>query len=262
MAKSGKKKPVEESEEILSGSEEALGSEDALASGSDESVFASAKAGRRSDGSGETAGSGDLLSDSQGDTDDAPPPEGTEESAALKAGKSGRTKAAAGKSGARKSASGTQKAVSGKAGKTTGKSKAVSGRRSGAVPAARPRTSGHELVPVICSECHEEFMFDTGVKTDSLTCPVCEHVAGRPDDATLHHVAERRRQEKGAFTLAAVFVGVGLVAFLAWAFLMHDPNNHADSAKFWGPLAVSIMSALALAIFGWKYETNRWETYF
>lgn len=232
MAKkqSGKRKPVEESEDVLSGSEDM-------------------------EASGDLMGSEDLAgSDSQADTDDAPPPEGTEESAALKAGKkSGK------RTGFGKSASGD---LGKKAGKTTGRAKAVSGRRSGQVPAARPRTSGHELVPVICSECYEEFMFDTGVKSDSLTCPVCEHVAGRPDDAALHHIAERRRQEKGAFMLAAVFVGVGLLGFFAWAVLMHDPGNHADSTKFWGPLGVSILSALLLMVFGVKYENSRWETYF
>src|SRR5690606_8404551 len=66
--------------------------------------------------------------------------------------------------------------------KKTGRSSAVtkaaaSGRRSTGgrkAVAAGPRPSGHELVPVVCSECFEELCFDTGVKTDSLTCPICE----------------------------------------------------------------------------------------
>lgn len=172
---------------------------------------------------------------------------------------SGETEATTKKSAARRSVSGK---TSGSFKKSTGKVKAASGRRSGEVKAARPRGSGHELLPVICSECHEDFMFDTGVKSDSLTCPVCEHEAGRPEDAQLHHIAERRRQEKGAQTMAVLFVVVGLLGFAAWVVMISDPANHADQGKFWGPLAVSFLSAILLMVFGVKYENNRWETYF
>lgn len=178
---------------------------------------------------------------------------------------SGETEAMAAKTS--KKGSAVRKSVSGKTSgsfkKSTGKVKAASGRRSGEVKAAKaPRPSGHELLPVICSECFEDFMFDTGVKTDTLTCPVCEHETGRPDDAQLHHIAERRRQEKSAQTLAVLFTLVGLAAFAGWVFMISDPANHSDSGKFWGPLGVSILCGLLLMVFGVKYENNRWETYF
>lgn len=199
--------------------------------------------------SGKQTGKHKAKSGSEDAVDDEPVDEGSGETDEAPAKKSGKKSA-------------KSKSVSGELKKSTGKMKAASGRRSGEVKAARPRGSGHELVPVICSECHEDFMFDTGVQSDSLTCPVCEHVAGRPGDAELHKIAECRRQEASAQMLALIFVGVGLAGFAAWAVLMADPANHADGGKFWGPLGVSLLSALLLAIFGAKYEGNRWETYF
>lgn len=144
----------------------------------------------------------------------------------------------------------------GKFKRSTGRMASVS-RRSGPPP-----TSGHELVPVICSECFEEFSFDTGVKTETLVCPVCEHSASRPDDATLHRISTLRSQERFNFMITFGLTLVGLAAFGTWAVLITNPLNSTDSAMFWGPIGVALLSALVLIVFIFRYEGNRWETYF
>lgn len=117
-------------------------------------------------------------------------------------------------------------------------------------------------MPVICSECHEDLLYDSSVNSDGIVCPICEHSAMKPDAAQLHHIAEKRRQEKSAFTITAVLTGVALASFAAWAVLMKNPANSLDDGMFYGPLGVSGLSALVLLIFIFKYEGNRWEVYF
>lgn len=168
--------------------------------------------------------------------------------------KTGRTGRISGKTGS----------ISGRKGKGTGKFKKSTGRMSSVSKRrpARPRGGGHELVPVICSECFEEFSFDTGVKSDTLTCPVCEHSASRPDDGTLHRISSLRKSEGTNFLITFVLTTVGFLAFGAWALVQINPANALDDAMFWGPLGVAGLCALVLMGFIVKYEGNRWETYF
>lgn len=152
-----------------------------------------------------------------------------------------------------------------KSGRSTGRHpsarrKSATGRRPRV--AAKPRGRGDQLIPVICSECHDDFLFDTSVNCDEIVCPICEHSASKPDGARLHHIAEKRRQEKSAFTISAILSGLAAASFMAWAVLMKNPANAADDAMFWGPLGVAGLSTLILFIFIFKYEGNRWETYF
>jgi hypothetical protein len=154
---------------------------------------------------------------------------------------------------------------SGKFKRSTGRAKSVSGRKSGRTSGAHrkiAKPTGHELVPVICSECFEELAFDTGVKTDSLTCPVCEHTASRPNDAELHHISSMRKAERTNFMIAAILFGVAGASVSAWSLLMKNPANSMDGGLFWGPLSVAILSAFVLMGFIFKYEGNRHETYF
>ena len=153
--------------------------------------------------------------------------------------------------------------------KKTGRSSAASGaRRSGrrstgrAAAVRAPKPSGHELVPVTCSECFEELAYDTGVASDTLECPVCEHTADKPDDGLLHRISGHRRTEKMNFLLASGVMGVGLLAFAVWGLLIKDPANVADSGMFFGPLALALLSALGLVVLTVRYESNRWEFYF
>jgi hypothetical protein len=138
--------------------------------------------------------------------------------------------------------------------KATGKVKAVS--------SSAPRTSGAALVPVICSECHEDFMFDTGAKTDEIVCPICEHAAGRPDDAALHHIADKRATEKRNLWLAILAWVVGGGAYLAWVALMGNPANANDDATFMGPLVLAILLLIGGTALAVNYENNRHEVYF
>ncbi len=137
----------------------------------------------------------------------------------------------------------------------------VSARRSGKGRAVR-RPSGHELVDVICSECFEDFSFDTGVQTDTLVCPVCEHSANRPDDGTLHRISDLKRAEKMNFIITFALTMIACVAFTAWVILVRDPANAADGGLFWGPIGVGGLATLVLIVFVFKYEGNRWEAYF
>ena len=130
---------------------------------------------------------------------------------------------------------------SGKFKRSTGRAKSVSGRRSGKHRSV-PRPSGHELVPVTCSECFEEFSFDTGVKTDSLVCPVCEHSADRPSDADLHKVSTNRKSERTNFMIAMGLGGVSGISYSAWAVLMENPANALEGGLFFGPIGVSAVT--------------------
>ena len=159
--------------------------------------------------------------------------------------------------------------------KKSGKASAVTGRKSGTGKFKRstgkmaavskrsaPVSSGHELVPVICSACFEDFAFDTGVRTDALVCPVCEHSAARPDDATLHRISTLRKEERTSFMITLMLTLIATGSFGAWGAMVGDPANAAKSELFWGPLGVAGLCVLALFVFTFKYEGNRWETYF
>ncbi len=150
-----------------------------------------------------------------------------------------------------------------KTGRSSAVTRAASGRRStGRTKAvsAGPRPSGHELVPVVCSECFEELCFDTGVKTDSLTCPVCEHTASRPDDALLHRISGHRRTERTNFMICLVVLLAGALGFARWGQVIG--NAAVESGAFWSGAGLGLVAALALMGLIVKYEGNRWEVYF
>ncbi|MCO5165944.1 MAG: hypothetical protein M9894_06205 [Planctomycetes bacterium] len=156
---------------------------------------------------------------------------------------------------ASKRASGARKAASGRSGalkKSTGRMKAVSA----------PKLSGHELIPVVCSECYEELVYDSGSKADEIVCPVCEHAAGRPDDATIHHIMDKRRTEKRSFTVAFMAWFLGMLGVASWAVLAQNPIHAADDAMFWGPFGGGFFALFVVFILAWKHENNRWEVYF
>lgn len=164
---------------------------------------------------------------------------------------------------AKRGKSGKSKSIGKKSGKSkraTGKIKRSTGRHTSVKKAPRP--SGHELVDVVCSECFGEFSFDTGVKTDTLECPICGHVSNRPDDGTLHKVQSLAKGEKTNFMITFFLALVGVGGFTAWAILQKNPLNSDDGGMFWGPLGAALLAAFVLMIFIPKYEKNRWETYF
>jgi hypothetical protein len=148
--------------------------------------------------------------------------------------------------------------------KPSGKQSARPARLSAAVAAAtaKPRGSGHELIPVLCSECYEEFIFDSGVAAKVLTCPVCEHQAARPDDALLHKINDLRSAEKIGFMMSVGLTGFGFFFMVVWAMLGKNPHNH-DGAAFWAPLAIGLLAMIGGGVAGaMKYEAARHETYF
>ena len=170
-----------------------------------------------------------------------------------------------------KKKSASNPSVSGKKG--TGKFKrsgsasarsAKSGRSTGANKSVRSKApSGHALIEVVCSECFTELAFDTGVRTDSLECPICGHASDRPDDGTLNRISGLRKAERSNATIALFLTVLSVVGVAAWAVLQTNPINSDDAGMFWGPLGLAMLSAFLLMIFaGAKYEGNRWETYF
>lgn len=150
----------------------------------------------------------------------------------------------------------------------TGKFKSASGKSAplkkstGRMKSVAPKLSGHELIPVVCSECYEELVYDSGSQATEIVCPVCEHSAGKPDDATLHHISDKRRTEGKNFMVAFVVWALGAGGWGAWAVLAQNPANAAEGGLFWGPVGLGILGFLTAMIFIWKYETSRWETYF
>ncbi|HZU96649.1 MAG TPA: hypothetical protein VFF73_08165 [Planctomycetota bacterium] len=155
-----------------------------------------------------------------------------------------------------------KKGASGRAKRATGKHSAV---KPSTRAAPRPVGSGHELVPVICSECYEELVFDSGVKSDVLTCPICEHQAARPDDAQLAIIAEKRGQEKKNFMVGLILCVVSMAAFAVWIWLLRNPHTNAteNGPGFYGPVAVSGLAYLGCLVFTLsKYEGARHDVYF
>lgn len=151
---------------------------------------------------------------------------------------------------------------SGKFKRSTGKSKAVSKRSTGKVKAVAPRPSGHELVPVVCSECFGEFSFDTGVKSESIECPLCGHTSSRPDDQTLVKISGLQKGEKTSFVVAFFLFLLGVPTLLGWEVAMHNDVNFKDGGMFYGPLGLAVVLLIVLIVFIFKYEGNRWEVYF
>jgi cobalamin biosynthesis Mg chelatase CobN len=157
-----------------------------------------------------------------------------------------------------------KKGATGRSKRVTGKTSAVKSTSARATVSA-PRGSGHELVPVICSECYEELVFDSGVPSPVLTCPICEHQAARPDDAQLAVIAEKRKQESTNFKLGLILCVVSVVAFGVWIWLLRNPHTNANEngPAFYGPMAVSLLAYLGCLGFTLgKYEGARHDVYF
>ena len=156
-----------------------------------------------------------------------------------------------------------KKGITGRSKRVTGKTSAVKSTSTRAAMA--PRGSGHELVPVICSECYEELVFDSGVASPVLTCPICEHQAARPDDAQLAVIAEKRKQESTNFKLGLFLCVVSVVAFGVWIWVLRNPHTNANEngPAFYGPMAVSLLAYLGCLGFTLgKYESARHDVYF
>jgi hypothetical protein len=141
--------------------------------------------------------------------------------------------------------------------RSTGKMKAVSGKHASV---SAPKLSGAKLVPVVCSECHEELMYDTGAQGD-LVCPICEHSANRPADAALHDMSGQLGSEKNLARIGVILflLSTGLVT--AWAVTSQNPAN-LQGNMFWGLMGTAIVCWLGLAAVSWKYESSRHECYF
>lgn len=160
----------------------------------------------------------------------------------------------------------------------SGKAAAVAKAPSGKAPAAARTTSSRKAVPlpagggakpsgsvwVICRECHEEWTIDPARarSQETITCPVCEHRAQAPSDDILHQIALYKGIETSNFRLAVVSLVTGVIAMLAWTLITANPENAAQPALFYGPIAVGVICLIGTAIFGVKYENSRWETYF
>lgn len=139
----------------------------------------------------------------------------------------------------------------------------VSARRSTgrARAVATPKLSGHAVVPVVCSDCFEELAFDTGIGSETLTCPICEHSSARPSDEVLGRAQRLLGEERRNAAIALALTGAAGAAAVAWVLAQHDPAN-ADTGMFWGPLGLAGLLALTLIVFAFRYEGNRWEVYF
>lgn len=133
-------------------------------------------------------------------------------------------------------------------------------RSTGRAKAVSSTGTGHELIPVVCSDCFEEFSFDTGTTGDTLTCPVCDHTVNRPDDGVLHRVHSHRGDERTNGIIVLALLAIGMAGWLAWVILAGNPAT--EGAGFWGPLGLAMLAALALIVFTFRYEGNRWEVYF
>lgn len=143
--------------------------------------------------------------------------------------------------------------------RSTGKMKAVSGKHASV---SAPKLSGAKLVPVVCSECHEELMYDTGAQGD-LVCPICEHSANRPGDAALHDMSGQLGSERSLAMIGVVLFLLATVLMTAWATTSQNPANLLPTSNmWWGTLGPAILCWLGLAVVAVKYESSRYECYF
>ncbi|MBL4845337.1 MAG: hypothetical protein JKY65_07420 [Planctomycetes bacterium] len=168
--------------------------------------------------------------------------------------KSARTSSVSGKKGTGKfKRSGSASARSAKSGRSTGRNKSVR--------TAKP--TGHALVDVVCTECFTELALDTGVRGDSLECPICGHASKRTNDTQLSQDMALLKAERTNAAIALFLTVVTVLGFAVWAVFQANPINSDDGGMFWGPLSLSIISGFLLMIFaGAKYEGNRYEYYF
>jgi hypothetical protein len=156
-----------------------------------------------------------------------------------------------------------KKGISARTKKATGKQRAVPATGARAIP--RRSGGGHDLVPVICSECYEELVFDSGVFSDVLTCPICEHQAARPDDAQLAIIAQNRSDEKKNFMIGLILCLVSVGAFGVWIWVLRNPHNNSqeNNAAFYGPMVISLLTYIGCLAFTLsKYESARHDVYF
>lgn len=143
--------------------------------------------------------------------------------------------------------------------RSTGKMKAVSGKHASV---SAPKLSGAKLVPVVCSECHEELMYDTGAQGD-LVCPICEHSANRPGDAALHDMSGQLGSERSLAMIGVILFLLATGLMTAWATTSQNPANLLPTSNmWWGTLGPAILCWLGLAVVAVKYESSRYECYF
>ncbi len=153
--------------------------------------------------------------------------------------------------------------VSGKPAIGTGRTKPVTASRRAVAapsPAAAARTS--KGFWVICRECYEEYTLDPARAQDVVTCPICEHRAQAPTQDILHQIAVYKGIENENLMKAVVALLIGLAAMAVWVVMTASPARAADSASYYVPLGAGVVGLVGAAVFGAKYEQNRWDTYF
>ena len=119
---------------------------------------------------------------------------------------------------AKKSTGRVSKRQTGKHKRSTGRMKSASGRRSAVKKV--PKLSGHAVVEMVCSECLQECVFDTGNKAAELICPCGDRTVSRPDDVVLSRMVTATGAEKKRF----------VVADLGFAFSVHDTQAEQEYA--------------------------------
>lgn len=139
-------------------------------------------------------------------------------------------------------------------------------RRSASISrstAGAPGGSGNGIT-IICSECYLECSYDPSSGGESIVCPCEEHSCDRPDEAQVHRVMDLAKKEKVAFLINAGLLFAFLGSGFFWMKAVGNPavTAEADAAMFYGPVGVAVLCLLGLLIFGLKYESSRWETYY
>lgn len=117
---------------------------------------------------------------------------------------------------------------------------------------------------VMCRNCKESFTMNVQLAREQevMTCPVCEHRSQAPNDDILHQIDLYKGMESKSSALAIIFVVIGVASMAFWSVYASIHGDATDSAMFFGPIGLSVVSLMISLVFATKYERGRWATFF
>jgi len=126
-----------------------------------------------------------------------------------------------------------------------------------------PTRAAGAKVPIVCSDCFEEFLVPVAETPERIVCPECRHVGLRSEDDFLAKAMTQKAEERKLFTLSLASGILFVLSLFIWgmqnSFAKEPDISPTTNYVF---LGVSLLLLIGWISFAFKYERSRCDVYF
>ncbi|MBN1420404.1 MAG: hypothetical protein JXP34_16620 [Planctomycetes bacterium] len=118
-------------------------------------------------------------------------------------------------------------------------------------------------MPIVCSDCYEEFLVPVAETPERIVCPECRHVGLRTEEDFLAKAMTQKQEEKKLYLLAVVTGVLFVLSLFVWGIqnsFAKEPDVSPTTNYLF--LAVSLILLIGWISFAFKYERSRCDVYF